>query len=121
MGQQYVDLLKAQQQSTKLLGPDGKIIHPFNHQENSKLPLSAGKVKNNLEKIINNPKENVSSICTTSETRNICPRCMKEFSSLSNTYRHLINGKEYNKSYNVIHFIDNYICFIVFINKFVFL
>lgn len=93
MGQQYVDLQKAQKLGTSLLGPDGKTIHRFNHHEKSNFPLSHGKCKDNLEKSITKGKESVSSTYTTSETRKICPRCMKEFSSLSNTYRHLINGK----------------------------
>ena len=93
MGQQYVNLQKAQKLGTSLLGPDGKIIHPFNPHEKSNLLLSRGKCKDNLEKTITKEKKSVAGPCTTSEARYICPRCTKEFSSLSNTYRHLINGK----------------------------
>ena len=95
MGQQYVELQKAQKLGTKLIGPDGKIIQPFSHQEKPKSPLSSGKSKDNLEKSINAPKESIPSTCSSYETRNVCPRCSKEFSSLSNVYRHLINGRKY--------------------------
>ena len=106
MGQQYVDLLKAQQLGTELLGPDGKIMHPSSDNSmtnsncdtiKSKLALSSGNNKGSLEKNSTKTKENISSTCSTEETQYVCPRCAKtkSFSSLSNTYRHLINGKTF--------------------------
>ena len=101
MGQQYVDLQKAQMLGTELIGPDGKIIAPsglnffMNQDRDSKKPKLAfcsEKNKDSVEKKVNKAKENI--LCSVEEwNRFICPRCTKAFSSLSNTYRHLINGK----------------------------
>ena len=101
MGQQYVELQKAQKLGTHLLGPDGKIIYPSYYDSwtagnsstkaNSIAIASNGlDVSDNIES--NKPMESSESSPNVGERQFICPRCSKEFSSCSNTYRHLVNG-----------------------------
>ena len=101
MGQQYVDLQKAQKLSTHFLGPDGKIIYPSyydswtagssSNKSNSIAPASNGiDVSDNMAS--NKSMESSDSSPNAGERQFICPRCSKEFSSCSNTYRHLVNG-----------------------------
>lgn len=101
MGHQYVELQKAQKLGTHFLGPDGKIIYPSlydswtgdnsNNQANS--IVSASKSIDVLDKNATNKiKESSNSSPNAGERQLLCPRCSKEFSSVSNTYRHLVNG-----------------------------
>ena len=94
MGQQYNDLQKAQKLGTHLLGPDGKIIYPSSHE-----PWTANdptKGKELSEKTMNKVKDSPVNSGDGVEKINVCPRCDKEFTSCSNVYRHLINGKLVN-------------------------
>ena len=100
MGQQYAELQQAQRLGSHLLGPDGKIIYPSSYDartfddcvNTSKSPSSTGKEIPDLEKTPNRLND-VANASTASEMMKVCPKCKKEFSSLSNTYRHLVNGK----------------------------
>jgi len=101
MGQQYVELQKAQKLGSHFLGPDGKIIYPSfydswtadnsNNKASSMVSASKG-VDVSDKNASNKPKESSNSSPNAGETQYLCPRCSKEFSSVSNTYRHLVNG-----------------------------
>ena len=101
MGHQYAELQKARKLGTHFLGPDGKIIYPSHYDtwasgdSNNKRNLFSHDSEGDdvLEKNkINSLKESSRCSPNAAQTHYICPRCSKEFSSVSNTYRHLVNG-----------------------------
>ena len=105
MGQQYVELQNAQKLGTHFLGPDGKIIYPSvydswtadssNNKARSMVSVFKG-IDVSDKTASNKPKESSNSSPNAGETQYLCPRCSKEFSSVSNTYRHLVNGTYIN-------------------------
>jgi uncharacterized C2H2 Zn-finger protein len=106
MGQQYAELQKAQKLGTHLLGPDGKILLPSCYD-----PLKMNEFGTRYKPTLHDSRENdvsdknmgsktresPNSSTTATETQYICPRCSKEFSSVSNTYRHLVNVHGFTK------------------------
>ena len=111
MGQQYNDLQKAQKLGTHLLGPDGKIIYPSSHEPWTTNDPTKGKELS--EKTMNKVKDSPVNSGDGVEKINVCPRCDKEFTSCSNVYRHLINGKLVNsmsiESNGLFKFRDGYL------------
>ena len=97
MGEQYVDLQKAQQLGTEVIGPDGRILNP-SHQDTltvddfiAKSLSAQSSPRDNYTLDSSMVNENGSD--TSGDKFYACPRCSKEFSSCSNVYRHLVNGE----------------------------